>query len=401
MLSHATEPGARDALAPAYQDQLALLADALPTALADGDLRDFFRLFRSTDLPFVAPAHVGQTRPLFRLCFEILHRLGAISPATALAIENHYFVTSAIATAPAADDDASGARDELLAAIAGRRLLVANTNSRVHTSKLGTIGTTAQRRGNGFRVNGRAAYLSLASEAAILVFITKIADEGPAIFAIEPLQDNPSIEIGPLLFPAAMIDSDTRSVTFHDLDLPPEALLVGPTDEHASAFIAFEMTWHQLLLPALYLGAAAGAIEEIRRFVGATQGSDGRLLADKDGTIVDVGRLAIEYRSACATLLQAGERLATVQRYPDDLDALESAVDDAGVAKYVATRCAEQIVAAARRFVGPRAFTGGQLLERLSQEVMFGPLGPEVSSAIERRHGARALNGGSFLERWW
>jgi len=387
--------------AAAYREQIALLAETLPSALADGDLSAFYDVFRSTELPFVAAAHARQPGPLLRLCFEILHRLGAISPATALAIENHYYVTSAIATAPLADGDARDARRRLLSVIEERRVLVANTSSKVHASRLGAIGTSARRRGDGFRVNGTAAYMSLATEADVLVFITQIADEGPAIFAIEPLHDNPSIEIGPYLFPEAMLDSDTHRVTFHDLDLRADALLVGPRDAHARAFIAFEMAWHQLLIPALYLGAAAGAIEEVRRFARATRARDDQPLAEVDGMVADVGRMAIEYRSACATVLRAGDRLAAVRRFPDDLGALEHAVDDAGVAKYVGTRCAEAVVGAARRIVGPRSFTGGQLLERLSQEAMFGPLGPEVSSVIERRHGRRALREDPFLEQWW
>jgi alkylation response protein AidB-like acyl-CoA dehydrogenase len=394
---HRGEPAPQDATDAAFRDQLAMVADAL----TDGDLRSFYQVFRSTDLPFLAMAHEAQARPLFRLCFEILHRFGAISPATALAIENHYYVTCALATVPWPDGRPLDARRELLSAIAERRVLVANTNSKVHTGKLGTIGTCAERDGGRFHVNGTAAYMSLATEADMLVFITQLADEGPAIFVIEPLQSNPSIEIGPYLFPAAMLDSDTHRVTFHDLDLPADALLVGPNDKHASAFIAFEMAWHQLLIPALYLGAAAGAIEEVRCFVRATRGKDNQLLVDVDGVVVDVGRLAIEYRSAIATVLQAGDRLAEVRHFPDDLDVLESAVDAAGVAKYVGTRCAEAVVAAARRIIGPRLFTGGHLLERLSQEVMFGPLGPEVNSVIEHRHGRRALRDSPFVERWW
>ncbi len=395
------EPATVDAVGPNYQDQLAVLTEVLPKALADGDLGDFYQAFRSTDLPFLAMAHEGQPRSLFRLCFEILHRLGAVSPATALAVENHYYVTSAIATAPQVDDPALEARRRLLSTITERRLLVANTNSKVHTSKLGTIGTSARRQGDGFRVDGTAAYMSLATEADLLVFLSQLGEEGMAIFAIMPLQGNPSIEIGPNLFPTAMIDSDTRRVIFHELDLSADALLVDPNDEHASAFISFEMAWHQLLISALYLGGAAGAIEEVRRFLRATRGQDDQLLAEVDGMIVDVGRLAIEYRSACATVLQAGDRLTQVKSFPDDLKILESAVDDIGVAKYVATRCAECVVTAARRVIGPRSFTGGQPLERLSQEVMFGPLGPEVSSVIERRHGRRALRDSPFLERWW
>lgn len=395
------EPASGEMPEAQYREQLDVVAEALPRALAEGDLSGFYRTFRATELPFLAFAHEGQTRTLFRRCFEILNRLGAISPATALAIENHYYVTSAIATVPWVEGGEEDPRRELLTAIAERRLLVANTNSKVHTRKLGAIGTRARRRGDGFRIDGTAAYLSLASEADVLVFISQLEDEGPAIFVIEPLQGNQSIEIGPYLFPAAMFDSDTHRVSFHELDLPAKALLVGPDDEHADAFIAFEMAWHQLLIPALYLGAAAGAIEEVRCFLRATRGKDDEPLAEVDGIVVDVGRLAIEYNGACAAVLQAGDRLAEVRRFPDDLQALEGAVDAAGVAKYVGTRCAEAVVASARRLIGPRSFTGGHPLERLSQEVIFGPLGPEVSSVIERRHGRHALGDRSFLERGW
>ena len=48
---------------------------------------------------------------------------------------------------------------------------------------------------------------------------------------------------------------------------------------------------------------------------------------------------------------------------------------------------------AARRIIGARSFTGGtpHPIERLSQEIPFGPLGPEVNAGIERRIGKRAL----------
>ena len=56
---------------------------------------------------------------------------------------------------------------------------------------------------------------------------------------------------------------------------------------------------------------------------------------------------------------------------------------------------------AARRIVGARTYAGGGQLERLSQEIVFGPLGPEVSAVIERRLGTRALDDESFLDPWW
>ena len=95
---------------------------------------------------------------------------------------------------------------------------------------------------------------------------------------------------------------------------------------------------------------------------------------------------------------RAAEALDAVKHLPRDAELLGRAVDLAGAAKYVGTRCAEEVVTAARRIVGARSFAGGHHLERLSQEVMFGPLGPEVSAVIERRYGRQALGERSFVD---
>src|SRR5262249_42155755 len=149
-----------------------------------------------------------------------------------------------------------------------------------------------------------------------------------------------------------------------------------------SLLISFEMAWHQLLIPALYLGAAARAIEEARKFLYATLGRDNRPLAELDGMIIDVGRLAIDYSGACSAVWRAGDALGEVKDLPRDARLLERAVDLASTAKYIGTKCSEAIVTAARRIIGARSFTGGHPLERLSQEVMFATLGPEVNAVI-------------------
>lgn len=385
-----------------YQRQIVSVAESLEQALVQNNLDDFYSVFRSTDLPFIGAVYKGDAYELFCLCFKILNRLGGISPATALAIENHYYVSLAIATFPTDDDpQLDRSRRSLLTAITDGRLLVANTNSKVHTGKLGEIGTCAHREKGGFRINGRAAYTSLATQGDLLVFITQIEGEGPALFAIAPMQANPAIEIGPYLFPSAMLDSDTRQITFHDLFLSEENLLAGGRDERVGLLIRFEMAWHQLLIPALYLGAAARAIEEVRKFLRMTRGRDEQPLAELDGMVIDVGRLVIDYRSACCVVHQAGRVLGEVKRLPRDAQLLDRAVDLANAAKYVGTRGAETVVTAARRIIGARSFIGNHPLERLSQEVMFASLGPEVSAVIERHYGQQALQERSFLDEPW
>jgi alkylation response protein AidB-like acyl-CoA dehydrogenase len=111
--------------------------------------------------------------------------------------------------------------------------------------------------------------------------------------------------------------------------------------------------------------------------------------------------MVIRYRSACCTARAAGKALESIARRRAKLPEFVDALDLACAAKQVGTRYAEEIVAEVRRIIGGRAFTGAHPLERLSQEVMFGPLSGEVNAVIERRYGRRVLGEGDFLANRW
>jgi alkylation response protein AidB-like acyl-CoA dehydrogenase len=382
-------------------EPLARSAAALEEGLRQKDLANFYEVFRATELPLLAPAHSQDARGLYGACFEVLFRLGSISPAVGLAIENHYYVTSSLATFPTrGNPELKSRRDALVRSVARDHLLVANTNSRVHSDKVASIGAMARREGKGFRVSGTAAYMSLASQSDLVFFLTQVENEGPAIF-VAPLRDNPEIEIGPLLFPSAMVDSDTRRVTFHEPFIPEENVLMVGRSEEMAQLGAFQLAWHQALLAGPYLGAAAGALEEARKFLRSVRAPNDKPLAELDGMIVDVGRMAIRHRSACCTARAAGEALESIARRRPKLPEFLDALDLACAAKQVGTKCAEEIVTEVRRMIGGRAFTGAHPVERLSQEVMFGPLSGEVNAAIDRRYGRRVLGEDVFLTHPW
>ena len=389
-------------LASRYHDQIEEIAAALEDALARKDFLGFYQTFRSTDLPFLFPDFADNTKALFRTCSRLVHRLGGISPAAALAVENHLYICSAIARFPTGDDPGlEKRRDSLISSIVDNRYLVANTNSRVHGKKVGQIGTVARRSGKDFRISGKAAYTSLSTQADMLLLLTAIENEGPAIFAVTPMQGNSAVEIGPYLFPTAMIDSDTRQISFHDLVLPAESLIADSQTPNLPLIADYEMVWHQLLLTSLYLGAAARAIEEARQFLRVTRDRDDHVLAELDGMVVDVGRLVMRYRSACWLVLQAGDALAAIRALPDEVNLLKQAADIACTVKCLGTDCAEAVVTACRKIIGGRCFTGSQAMERLSQEVMFGSFAPDANAAIERRFGREALKETSFLDTPW
>jgi alkylation response protein AidB-like acyl-CoA dehydrogenase len=367
------------------QAQLDEAAAAQETGLAQNDLAEFYAFLRSTDLPFSVPG-------LPHVCCKILHRLGGISPAVALAIENHMYVMSSLVTFPLEDDAEEARRQSLLRLFREQRLLVANTSSQVHAERLSTFGVTVRREAEGFRVNGSSAFVSLSTQSDIMLFQAPIEDEGPGLFIIS-LRDKAGLEIGPFLFPRTMLDSDTRRIHFHDVLLPPEALLLSGLTEQILRLHRYETIWHQLLTTSLYLGAAARALDEARLFLRSVRGKEDRPLAELDGMVIDVGRLVIRYRAAWSLVMQTANRLGELAKSPLDLASVEALVDHACATKHAGTVCAEEVVTAVRRIIGARSFAGvaAQPIERLSLETLFGPLGPEVNAGIERRLGRRAL----------
>ncbi len=377
-------------------EQFDSAASALESGLLRNDLTGFFEIFRNSDLPFLPQARRNDTAGLARTLCSLLHRLGGISPAVTLAVENHFYVTSALATIPIQESSLKARRQSLFRDLKRGRLLVANTNSHVHADRLGSFGVVARRERDGFQVTGSAAYMSLATQGDLLVFLSGIEDEGLGLF-VTSLRNNPSVKVGPLLFPHAMVDSDTRRVSFHDLVLSKRDLLISGAPEQISQVLLFQLVWHQLLLAALYLGAAARAIEEVRLFLRSVRTVNDRPLAELDGMVVDTGRLVLRYHTAWALVERVTEGLGRISRHALERESLDELFCLASAAKHTGTTFAEEIVTIARRIVGARTFTGGHPLERLSQEAIFGPLGPEVNAAVERRLGRRALGDEAFL----
>ena len=362
----------------------------LESGLASDDLTEFYDALRASELPYIGMAHNGDSCGLARACCDIVHRLGGLSPAVALAFENHLFVTAALATLPVQNQglNARGAR-AILEKVARERLFIANTSSRVHTNKLNAIGALARREGDGFRITGSAAYTSLATQGDLLLFTARLEEGGWALF-IAPMRDNQCIEIGPFLFPRAMIASDTRRIEFRGLFLSEDSLLQGGKSKEMAMLNQFWLCWHVTMVSALYIGAAARAIEEVRRFLRAMS-LDGNPLAELDGMVIDAGRLALRYRAARAVLDRAVDALGRLAQDVLKPERVAKTFELATASKYVGTNTAEEIVTKARKIVGSRSFTGGHPLERLSMEVPFGPLGPEPDAFIERLHGREVL----------
>lgn len=389
------------ASARTVDEELARVVTALEEGVANRNLSGFYQTLRATHLPSIVEFYTEDPRGLARACFNILHSIGSISPAAGVAIENHYYVLATLTTLPIRNNpELAARRQSLVQRVIQERLLLANTSFRVHEDKVAAYGSRARLDGDGYRVSGTGAFMSLASEGDLLFFIAAIDGTEPAYF-LTPLRNNPGIEVGPLLFPEAMVDSDTRRIALHDHYLSADDLLMKGKNEETSKLSSLQFAWHQTLIPAPFLGAAARAIEEVRKFLRAVKAPNGQPLAELDGMLTDVGRMAIRYRSACCVVHQAGEQLEALIRRNPKLPEIADAVDLACAAKRSAALAVEEIVAEARRIIGPRVFTGGHPLERISTEVAFSPLVGEPLAVIDRRFGRLVLSENDFTARRW
>ena len=369
------------------------LVECLEACLATDESEPFFLALRDTDLPFL-PCHYGTDGSLLhRRCFEVLHSLGGVSPAATVGVVMHLYMLAAVATFPIPDaHEALMARRRLfLEHVGTARLLIANSGFDATGGAAASprSDTRARPRPDGFEINGRKAFLSLATRADLIIFTADLEGEGQAAF-LSALKGVPTIEIGPPTFGTGMREADTRSITFHQTWLPAESLIASGAD--ASRMHAFQRAWFESLIPAVYLGAAARAIEEVRQFARTMRGPAGSLRAEQDALCVEVGRCVLRHRAACALAQHAGEALGALAgaRAPGS-GPWQEAIGLTTAAKYVGAETAETIVGRCRRLVGTRSLVAGTVLERLSREVMFGALHPQKALSVERTAGRDAL----------
>src|SRR5262245_22044592 len=73
--------------AQALDAELTRVVTALEEGVARRDLSAFYRTLRDTHLPSIVEFYTRDPRGLSRACFDVLHRIGTISPAAGLAIE--------------------------------------------------------------------------------------------------------------------------------------------------------------------------------------------------------------------------------------------------------------------------------------------------------------------------
>ena len=358
----------------------------------------FFAGLATSGIPWHATRPDPDPEALYREAFAALGVLGGVSVPLAVGLAMHQVTLAAVATFPLTEDDpARVVRRMFLDGVAARRQLVCSAGGDGVTRPGRTLGggrsvLRVRRAGDGFEVFGRKTFVSLADRADLVTFTAATESGGVAAF-VAPLQGNAAIEVGPPEFESGFDASGTRSLTFDGLRVPATACLSGD-DDVTRRLSRFQRACFEVLLPAVYLGAARRALEELRAFALSTRIDERQRIADLDGFRAELGRLVVRHRSAVATCCEAGRRLADAARPGARTFALPRAAAAASAGRYQAMRAAEEIVTAVRRAIGTRAMAPGHPVERISREVMTGSLHPTVEAEIEREEAGRFLREG-------
>ncbi|MBX6381656.1 MAG: hypothetical protein IRZ07_01585 [Microbispora sp.] len=370
-------------------DEVAKLADE---AARSRDTAAFYAALRASDLPFLLRHHRDDPAGLFATTVSALHRLGESSPAIALGVSQHMasMLAFGLARSLLGDDDSSSAVvGRLLDEVFERRLLIANTTSHAGGKKIGAAGSRIERIDDAFVVEGHSTFMSLATEADKVIFLTRTADNN-LVGVVADLAD-PALRISEdLLFGEHLALADTRKLHFNKLTVPKDNV-IGP-DVRLNVFYNVQLIAHNLCVAALYLGGAFRILQEVKRFGRETELPSGSKLMSSESFSANVGRLAIAYSSSLRLLLSASRTAEDLYRAPSiDQRAAGAHLLSVSSIKYSVARQIEFIAAEGRKLIGTRAFMGDHPVARIAAEVVFAALGPATEKLIELNVGARYL----------
>jgi alkylation response protein AidB-like acyl-CoA dehydrogenase len=343
---------------------------------------------RETDLLSHMADKSNQPHEIYRASFDLLHAIGALDLAAAVALTMHQYTVGTIATAHIADEQSRVKRDRFLDVICDKKLLCAVSSFDMTLRPDGSVkaGLNATMRDGHWIVSGRKRYQSMASVADILFFTAAISDRSFGLFYVS-LKDNPRIVLGDTPVATFMRATDTRPVDFNEVDIPAHQLVSVTDLSTTTQFHAYSLSWFQSLIPAAYLGAARAALEMCTRKIAdaSSTGSAHRTLRHES----DIGRMDLQLRSALALSNVVEAALAALHT---KADARMAEFDEAAEAfKYTGTQVAASVVSQVRNIGGLALMVDDSPFAQISEYVSYGPLHPRPNSELEGVTGRSVL----------
>ncbi|WP_118180340.1 acyl-CoA dehydrogenase family protein [Paraburkholderia phosphatilytica] len=172
----------------------------------------------------------------------------------------------------------------------------------------------------GYRLDGVKGFCSGTRGSAMMTVSGHDAASGQPVFGVVPT-DRAGITVNEDWDPIGQRQTDSGSVSFAEVRLEPDEVLVRPDTPHASLRTLIS----QLVLTNLFAGIAEGAIDEARRHVLASGrpwiASGVAKAADDPYLIQRFGEMRVHAVSAAALTDRAAEALESAWRNGDALDA--------------------------------------------------------------------------------
>jgi alkylation response protein AidB-like acyl-CoA dehydrogenase len=252
-------------------------------------------------------------------------------------------------------------RERYLPAVASGKLICAICMTEPDAgSDVGAIQTRATDVDGGYVVNGGKILISRADVAGVFLTFVRFGDVpgSRGVGAVLIDRDTPGLEIGPgeetlggeLLFP----------VYFHDVRLPPEAVLVR---EQGFRKLMSAFNGQRCLNAAISLGQAQGAFDEAVPYVQARH-QFGHRLADFQGIQWQLADMAIELDAARLLIYRAASNAGA--GLPDQVEAAK--------AKAFANEAAIRVSNQALQMFGGHGYLKSMQVERYVRGARFGAL---------------------------
>jgi alkylation response protein AidB-like acyl-CoA dehydrogenase len=359
-----------------FVDLAAGLADDFKERAAEHDVESSFpfenydRMREAGYLGLSVPKELGgMGATLMEMCLA-QERLAAGCAATALAVTMHISPIGQLSTLWQA-----GVRPELedlLRRAATGEVVYASMSADPGYSLLDDSSTKMTRVDGGYLVNGSKVF---GTGSSVCTHFSTLAryddpDAGPTLmFFILPRDvEGMEVELGSWNT-MGMRGTQSNSFTLTDVFVPEDAVFnTLPVDHYDASLIKTVWGWSMPVFGSVYLGIAAGAMEEARAAV-AKRGGEGR--ADFQRTFAEMEILLETGRS----VIRAHALDYDSGRLYMDLP-VQKAIARAVLPKYVATNYAVRIVDLALAVTGGSGFYKKSPIERAYRDVRAGPLHP-------------------------
>jgi alkylation response protein AidB-like acyl-CoA dehydrogenase len=350
-------------------DRAAALADAL-ASLAGGVDSGTVSCTASFDLVkdagflrLLIPRDADGEGLSFLQCTRVLEVLGTRDAATALGLNMHNVSIAALCETAGRPLSGPGQkfRDWVFDEVVNWNRMFASATSEAGTgAKLRAIRTTYTAAGDGFVLNGRKSFVSLAGIADYYMVAARSpgADGDYDISHVAVSRADPGVGFGDVWTGTAMAGTSTADMTFDHVPVGRERLVLGV--EGMSLFkLVREPHWMVSGYTGVYLGLAAAILAEI---IAAVSGDPARM----ESPVVrrEVGRLSARLRAARALTYSA---CADVDSNRGGTEA-NAAVH---AAKYTVGELLHELAVSAVTVCGARSLDRRGNLERYLRESFF------------------------------